>query len=823
MGHNKYTFKSSWKFLMKNTEGAKWRLAVALVLMVSAVAQAQLDSIHYMPPMHARVDWGPQYLYISTPEKVAFPVTIKDGTGTVITTVQISNTQPYIYSVGATNDNYTLVAETNLHKALKNRGLVIEAEKKFYAYYRAHSSNQNQACDLTLKGRAALGKTFRIGHLLQEVDNANNSRSNFIGIMATEDSTEVTFSGFNPNTDFRKNGADAPSSGPEKITLSKGETVVFAQYLNSSSSTQPPNGFMGGLLESTKPIAVNVGSWCGGPVTSSDKDAGVDQIAPLENVGKEYILCKGNGSDALERPIIVAHYDNTQVFINGSTTPVATLSAGQYYAAATSQYSSDNNMHIKTSQPVFVYQMIGGASSGGNEYRTAGLIFVPPISCSIANYIDNIVEPNTIGAMGFNGGLMITAMRDSQVIVRINGSAVNLGTAGTVQGNQNFVTYRAFGLFNSSTKLSTLSVDAHGAVQVAMYGQNNAASYSAFYSGFSKTIEPKIELTRIGDGVCPDTLVAKGLFDGVQWVYEDSILKYGKDTFLVVYAPGRYIATGYLGVCRQSETANDTIDVEFISPAFPYTVKQPSCFGYNDGQIKFGVPFGGLPPYQFSVNNGTTFSKNATYSTIIAGTYKLVVKDSLGCYNRPLELKIGQPAQLIAEIVPLTSIQDEIKVGQIVHLKGNTNRKVTSVSWQPLSNQENCTNCLTFNIAPTETTMVTLNVTDSLGCRAADTLLLRVQPNVFAPNVIYPKSENGNTHFILYSKEALPIHRLSIYDRWGEHVFEARDITTNALEQGWDATFKGKKCESDVYVYVAEVEVLPGKTIIVKGDVTVIY
>lgn len=826
MRYKTYKVAHNIPIFTRYTEGVsfqQWFIVLFLCLGYFS-SQAQLDSIHYLPPMHARIDWGPQYLYISTPEKAAFPVTIKDGTGTVITTVQVSNTQPYSYAIGSSNDNYTLIPDGNLHKPLRNKGLIIEAPKKFYAYYRAHSTSQSQACDLTLKGRSGLGKTFRIGHLLQEVD-GTQFRSNFIGIMATEDATEVTFSGFDPNTDFRKNSTDVPSSGPEKVTLQKGETIVFAQYLGAAASIQPPNGFMGGLLESNKPIAVNVGSWCGAPVSSADKDAGIDQIVSLENVGKEYILCQGNGSDALERPIIVAHYNNTQIWINGSTTPIATLNAGQFYVATTSQYTAAGNMHIKASQPVYMYQMIGGANSGGNQYRTAGLIFVPPISCSIPNFIDNITEPNSIGVMNFNGGLMITAMKDSQVVVRVNGSPVNLGAAGAVQGNPSFVTYRALGIFNTNTKLSSLSVQAEGAVQVAMYGQNAAASYAAFYSGFDKTRkEPSIKISRVGDGICPDTLIAQGLFDGVQWVYEDSILKYGKDTFLVVYAPGNYIATGYLGVCRQSEIANDTIkNINFVSPDFPYTTNQPSCYGFKDGQVNFGTPYGGLPPYLYSVDNGATFSRNKTVGGLSAGTYKLVVRDSLGCYNRPIEIKIGEPPVLTVDIVPTTAFPEVVKIGQTVGLKGVPNRKIATAFWQPFSPLEGCTNCLTYKIAPTETTVVTLSVVDSLGCRAIDTVTLRVQPHVFAPNVLYPKSENGNNRFILYSKEALPIHKLAIFNRWGEKVFDAQNITTNTREQGWDATFRGKQCEEAVYIFFAEVEVLPGKNIIIQGDITIVY
>jgi hypothetical protein len=781
----------------------------------------QLDTIHWLPPMHARVDWGPQYLVLSTPETTPFPVTLRDGSGNLIRTVNISNTQPYKHDIGSSNSTFAFVNESDLHKPLQNRGIVVDGQKKFYAYFRAHSANQAQASDLTCKGRAALGKTFRIGHLLQEVDN-NGVRSNFVGIIATEDSTEITFSDFNPATDFRKNGADAPSTGAEKMILQKGESIVFAQYLNSSAANQPPNGFMGGLIESTKPIAINTGSWCGSPVTSGDKDSGIDQIVPLENVGKEYILCKGNGSSVLERPLIVAHFDNTQILINGNPSPVVTLRAGEFYAVPTSSFTAENNLHIRASQKVYVYQMIGGANSGGNELRTEGLIFVPPISCSIPNSIDNISEPNAIGAMLFDGGVMITAMRDSLVTVRIDGAVVSLGAPSRVTGNPDFVTYRNLSLFNKNTKVGNISIIAQGAVQVAMYGQNSAASYAAFYSGFSKTIEPRVKLKRIGDGVCPDTLKVTGFFDGVQWMYEDSILKYGKDTFFVVYAPGRYIARGYLGVCRFDETASDTIDVSFLSPQFPYTFSQPSCFGLSNGEIRFGPPYGGLPPYQFSVNNGATFSKTVVYDKISAGIYKLVVRDSLGCYNRPLALNVGQPSELTVKITPKSALPDAIPFGQIVKLAGVTNRKVTLMKWSPVDSST-CKNCLEYVLAPIQTTTVTLTVTDSAGCIATDNLILRVLPNVFAPNIMYPFSQLGNSHFILYSKDPLPILHLAVFDRWGGRLFDVKNIMTNALQDGWDGTSRGRRVDAGVYVFYAEVEVLPGKTAIIKGEITVIY
>jgi len=212
---------------MRSTHSFKRLLPALFVLLAAGAAQAQLDSIHWIPPMHARSEWGPQYLYISTPETTPFPVEIRDAQGTVISTLTISNAQPARFSIGSSDDTYTLVPDTDLHKPLQDKGLVIVGTQKFYVAFRAHSSSQYQACDLTCKGRAALGKTFRIGHLIQG-SSSSPSRSNFIGIMATEDSTLVTLSDYDPSVRFRINGVDTQVPGSVQLVLQAGESAVIS-------------------------------------------------------------------------------------------------------------------------------------------------------------------------------------------------------------------------------------------------------------------------------------------------------------------------------------------------------------------------------------------------------------------------------------------------------------------------------------------------------------------------------------------------------------------------------------------------------------------
>ncbi|MBK6931403.1 MAG: IgGFc-binding protein [Saprospirales bacterium] len=715
-----------------------YRHSFLLVAGLSALAIplfGQLDTVHWLPPMHARSDWGPQYLYLSTPEQQDFPVSICDGAGTLLATAIISNSQPFRYDLGATANTPVLVAATDLHMPLQGKGLVINGPKKFYAYFRAHAASGFHAGDLTCKGRAALGQTFRIGHVVQEVDDRDR-RANFIGVLASEDSTQVTLSDFHPGTDFQIGGIQVPSSGPTSVWLDRGESIVFAEYITENELAQPPNGFMGALLTATRPVAVNCGSWLGAPVVFQAYDIGIDQIAPLERVGKEYILCQGNGSSVLEHPVVVAHADNTRVWLNSQTAPAAILSAGQFYIIPTSAYSTAGNMYIRTSEPVFLYQMIGGTASSDDAMRTAGLMFVPPISCGIPNQVDNIYQPNRIGNMTFDGGLMVVAMKDSLVEVRVNGMPVSVGAPAPVPGNPDFVTYRHLTLFNQAVTPDVISIEAEGAVQVAMYGRNEPASFAAFFSGFSKTAVPDIDLTLVGDGVCPDTLVASGLFDGVQWIYEDSILQFGPDSVLVAYAPGRYIATGYLGVCRRTDFASDTGVAAFVSPQFPYQLQPPSCFGYADGQIVFGQPYGGLPPYVFSIDNGQHYTTDSVFAGLAADDYRLVVRDSTGCYNRPLKLKMGQPDSFYVDIVP-RKLPDPLKSGQEVVLEGIPNMPVVAVSWEPTGGG-GCGDCLWHTYKMEETTLVSLVVFDSAGCRAEDQFLVRVDPRIYVPNAIDP-------------------------------------------------------------------------------------
>ena len=58
---------------------------------------------------------------------------------------------------------------------------------------------------------------------------------------------------------------------------------------------------------------------------------------------------------------------------------------------------------------------------------------------------------------------------------------------------------------------------------------------------------------------------------------------------------------------------------------------------------------------------------------------------------------------------------------------------------------------------------------------------------------------------------------LTIYDRWGQKVFE-----TNDPNQGWDGTFKGEALAPDVYGFYLQIKCFNGADFFKKGNIALL-
>jgi len=546
---------------------------------------AQFSKTHYIPPICGS-DIQPiqnQYIYISSPSPTPVNFTINLlGGGIVNGTVSRNN--PYVYNIGFGINSQLHVTPANVNSILNNKGFIIEAEDQVYVAVRVTASTQNfQAGGLVSKGLAGLGTQFRIGALINtglSPSGYTNNHLTFISILATENNTTVSFSDIKPGVQLINNvGA---GNTPNDIILNRGQSFTLA---TTGPNFANRDGLVGSLVSSDKPITVNCGSFAGtnGNI-DNNLDLGFDQIVSAERTGNEYIFVRGFGENLTERPLIVAHEDNTEIFLNGNAVPDFTLNAGEYVAINGSNYSVDGNLYVNTSKNVFAYQGVGGNSQANQE-----MYFVPPLSCQTPKIIDNIPLISLIGNISYttNSGINIVTETGAELEFIINGTNYllnNLPGGITVQGpfsitgNSNYITYKLTGFTGN------ISVFATKQLYLSYFGSNDAATYGGYYSGF--TFKPEISFERLdvnSSNCIPNVNLSVNTlspFDTYQWYFNGNPILGATNPEYTPTQPGLYYLSATVSECNitlisdeipvsdcpidsDNDGVNDNIDQDF--------------------------------------------------------------------------------------------------------------------------------------------------------------------------------------------------------------------------------------------------------------------
>ena len=563
------------KLIADHIHAMKYYFLLLFVLLCSSNSIAQLSDLHYLPPLkQGQNNQGvrQQAVYLSTPEPVTFTVNAYQGTNPApVATFNISNVAPAIYNLPDGDNNITLVNNANTGIVLTNSGLRFESPSgnRFYVNYRGVSNAQ--AASLTSKGRVAMGTRFKWGGLPNL--GSHSSKSNTLGIMATEDNTTVQVFGYDPDCEFRLgNNAGGLTDDTYTITLDANESFVFETYL--SQSPAHVDGWIGASIQSDKNIVIsNGGMNTGRQAGSGNRDAAIDQPVPEDRLGKEYVFVRGNGgtNGATEFPLIIGIADNTQIFVNGSATPIATINNGDYFQIPSTFYSSNTvgaNMYVTTSKDVYAYQSM----AGGSQIYTHGLNFVAPVNCLLPDVMDNIPFITDMAGTSVNGGVTIiasTSTPDANIVVNDGGGPVTLPPSVPVAGTPDWKTYFIPNLSGA------VSVQSTGPIAVGFFGLNGARGVAGYFSGFDTV--PVVDLQIVGGSGCfvgSNIMEATGNFDAYQW-YGDGVMIPGENG--QTYAPtvaGDYFVRGTKGPCTYD---SQSISAYYCDPDIVVnkTVDQP--------------------------------------------------------------------------------------------------------------------------------------------------------------------------------------------------------------------------------------------------------
>jgi hypothetical protein len=637
--------------------------SILLILLLNTLGahdvMAQLSSKHYLPPLKksgSSAEFAGQAYYLSTPETSAFDVNVYQGTNsTAVATISISNTSSGKYEptlgIGGTvaygSNNTSFVTDAYAGIVLSSAGFRFEAPsgKKFYVNWRA--SHSAQAASLVSAGEAGLGTDFKWGGSpLVSITSGNFAGSAYqtnvnsvIGIMATEDNTQVSISGYNPACTFTNaSGQNGITADVINITLNAGQSYVLeARPTGLTSATSPNNdGWLGATISSNKKIAVNQGHLLLS-FNVGNLDMSMTQITPTSNIGKEYVFIRGLGGDKPEFPVIIATENNTEVYVNNETTPIATLNDGQWIKIPSSKYSLSGptsgyqgaNMYVRASKNVYAFQTL---DAGFNYDSPAnGDVFqVAPLNCLLDNGINNIANVIETGKASYNAlstiYLMImasSAINENNIVIKYGVGAANTlpsttisNAKKTVLGTSDWVTY----FVEIPAPQGDISVYAPGPVAVAYLGYSGAVGVAGYFSGFGSI--PIINVETTGNGCFPNTtLTATPGFTTYAW-YKDGVLmpSVTTNTFTPTVA-GDYYVVVYNGFCTYPSATKSVYDCNpevIVTNTASDTYLLPGETTIFTIKVKL---LGGSAAQNLQISNVLPTHLTYTSSTVTKGTF----------------------------------------------------------------------------------------------------------------------------------------------------------------------------------------------------------
>jgi gliding motility-associated-like protein len=265
----------------------------------------------------------------------------------------------------------------------------------------------------------------------------------------------------------------------------------------------------------------------------------------------------------------------------------------------------------------------------------------------------------------------------------------------------------------------------------------------------------------------------------------------------------------WVGVSNKGCTIKDTIKLTVIPTLTVIVNPAISQVCYGDTTTLTAT---GAQNYDWQPSGGLITSSGSVVRAVVTAveTYTVIGSTS-GCTDTATVTV--SPLNAAGSISSATSIV----AGSSVTLSANGGGG-SKYLWAPATGL-NCDTCDNVVATPSITTIYTVTITDSAGCRLLDTVTVDVTSlcNIFVPDIFSPNNPN-NLNTILYVRSGcLVTVDFIVFDRWGNKLFESKE-----LNKGWDGNYLGQPMNSGTYVYYATGETSDGRTLTKKGSVTLL-
>lgn len=224
--------------------------------------------------------------------------------------------------------------------------------------------------------------------------------------------------------------------------------------------------------------------------------------------------------------------------------------------------------------------------------------------------------------------------------------------------------------------------------------------------------------------------------------------------------------------------------------------------------------------YIWSPNNGLDDYQSATPIAFpgVSTIYNVIIKQG-DCFTDS-----GHVTVVVNPIPDIDAGPDvNIVIGNSTTLHAVSNSDV-KYKWAPVEGLS-CDDCASPVAAPKARTDYTVTVTNQWGCKAKDDVTIFVSCDgaaLYIPNTFTPNGDDVNDRFYPQGKGVSTVTRFSVYNRWGQLMFDAHNIPLNDPLAGWDGTLKNAPLKPDVFVYIILASCPSGEPVELKGDISLI-
>jgi gliding motility-associated-like protein len=231
--------------------------------------------------------------------------------------------------------------------------------------------------------------------------------------------------------------------------------------------------------------------------------------------------------------------------------------------------------------------------------------------------------------------------------------------------------------------------------------------------------------------------------------------------------------------------------------------------------------------YEWEFGDGqTSFQKNPKHVYDFPGEYSVILRVfGEGGTDMTIHKDVVKVYSIPSSFFQVKPDDKEVKVGN-AHYFSNLSDGATTFHWNFGDGSTSSERSPFHEYRYPGVYDVTLVVSNENGCsdehHIKSAAIVAEGGKILVPNAFTPSgggnilSAGMNDYFNPLAEGIVEFH-MQIFNRWGELLFE-----TNALEPGWDGTYRGKLCKQDVYVYKIKAKFIDGETIEKIGDVTLI-